>query len=259
MLIAGLLLFSTSLLHTKPAPVFADICIRGSGPYRFLVDTGSETSLIEPELAAELKLQPQFRVEVITQNTTRLLPGLKIEEIRIGQKRLHDVEIVFHDLAEARRLDPSIVGVLGMNALDQFDFALRPRSATLDIAPARPPGQAVPFYRIEDRLAIKARMGREDLTLIVDSGATHIVLFRMPKAMANSPALPTTFGTLEGARSAVPTCWTAGMTFSRSLRFGTLPAAVVSRRDSRADGLIPASLFREIYVDHTRSEIVLVQ
>jgi hypothetical protein len=258
-LTAGLLLFSAGLLNTKPCPVVVDVSIGSNGPYRFLVDTGSQTSLIDPKLAGQLALKPEFRVEILTQNTTRLLPALKMNTLHIGQKRLHETEVVFHDLAEARRVDPSVVGVLGMNALADSDFALLPRAGRLNVTDGRPSGEVVPFYRIENRIAIKARMGGESLTLILDSGATHMVLFRTPEAMAKTKGLPAAYGTLEGARRIVPTVWTADMTFTKALRFGTLPAAIVTRPGTQVDGLIPASLFRKIYVDQSRGEVVLVR
>jgi hypothetical protein len=134
-----------------------------------------------------------------------------------------------------------------------------PRGGRFDAVPKRPPGEAVPFERIEDRIAIKAQMGRESLTLILDSGATHIVLFRTPEAMTKTPAIPATFGTIEGARTTLPTCWTADMAFTKKLKFGTLPAAIVTRPGTQVDGLLPTSLFKAIYVDHVRSEVVLVR
>ena len=146
-----------------------------------------------------------------------------------------------------------------MNALAGIDFTLMPGTGTLDIAGARPSGDVVPFYRMEGRMAVTARMGRESLKLILDSGATHIILFRTPAAMAKSPAIRAVFGTLEGARLAVPTCWTADMAFTSGLRFGTLPAAIVARPGTHVDGLVPASLFRKIYVDQARGEAVFVQ
>lgn len=259
MLIAGLLLFSSSLLNTKPSPVFAEVSIGTEGPFRFLIDTGSQTSLIDPKLAGQLNLKPEFRVEVVTQNSTRLLPALRMNTLHIGQKPLRETEVVFHDLAESRRFDPSIQGVLGLNALAGLDFALVPGSGKLDLTAERPSGEVVPFSRLEDRIAIQARMGRENLTLILDSGATHMVLFHTPEAMVETPLVTTTFVTLEGARSVVPTCWTADMFFTHGLRVGMLPAAIVTRRDTQVDGLLPAAVFKKIYVDQKRGEVVLVR
>src|SRR2546425_10052670 len=103
MLIAGLLFLFSGLINTKPSPVFADVYLGTHGPYRFLVDTGSQTSLIDPKLASELHLKPEFRVEVVTQHSTRLLPGMKVSTPQIGQRTLPAIELVFHDVAEARR------------------------------------------------------------------------------------------------------------------------------------------------------------
>lgn len=259
MLIAGLLLFSTSLLNVKPSPVLADVSIGSEGPYRFLVDTGSQSSLIDPDLAAQLNLRPEFRVEVVTQNSTHLLPALRVKTFHIGPTQLGEVEVIFHDLAQARRLDPSVKGVLGLNALAGFDFALVPRAGKLDLTAERPSGEVVAFHRVDDRIAIAARRGRETLTLILDSGANHVVLFRTPEAMVKNPPVATTMATLDGARNVVPTCWTADMFFTEGLRVGTLPAAIVRRPGTQVDGLLPASVFKKIYVDQTRGEVVLVR
>ena len=257
--IAGLLLFSTSLLNVKPTPVFADVSVGAAGPYRFLVDTGAQTTLIDPKLAGQLNLKPEFRVEVVTQNSSRLLPGVKVNTLRIGQTLLPATEVVFHDLAEARRLDSTVQGVLGLNALAGIDFTLTPATAQLDLTAGRPYGEVVKLYRVEDRIGIKARMGREMLTFILDSGATNIVLFRTPIAMIKTPPVATTFATMDGARNVVPTCWSADMVFGDDLRVGMKPAAMVSRPETQVDGLLPASVFKSVYVDQGRGEVVLVR
>jgi predicted aspartyl protease len=261
MVAAGLLLLllNSGAINTKASPVFTGVYIGTQGPYRFLVDTGSEATLIDPVLAAKLHLEPQFRSEVVTQYSTRLVPGLKTAALRLGQRTLPETEVLFHDVTEARRLDPSVSGVLGLAALSSLDFTLSPSTGSLDQEAKRPLGTVVPFFRIDGRMAVKARMGNEVLTLILDSGATHVVLFRTPAAMASVPPVSTTFTTLDGARNVVATCWTADMFFGDSLRVGTLPAAIVQRKDSHVEGLLPASVFRRIYVDHGRSELVLVR
>ena len=85
----------------------------GRGPFRFLVDTGAQSTMIQASLASELKLQPEFRVELVTVNGTRLTPGAKLRTLRLGATVLPELEVLFHDLTEARRLDPAIRGVPG--------------------------------------------------------------------------------------------------------------------------------------------------
>ena len=41
------------------------------------------------------------------------------------------------------------------------------------------------------------------------------------------------------------------------LRFETMPAALVVAGNRQVDGLLPASVFRKIYIDQTRSELVV--
>lgn len=255
----ALLLFSTAMLHVKPQPVFADVWFEQRGPYRFLVDTGAQTSRIETKLAAELGLKAEYRVEVVSQNSTHIEPALHRKGMRAGRTALPETELVFDDVAEAKRLDGSVRGVLGMNALQGLNFTLLPREGRVDFEAARPEGETLPLQHIEERIGMAARMGRETLTLILDSGSNHIVLFRTPQAMAKTKHIAATLSTLDGARNVAATYWTEDMFFSPNMRVGMLPAAVVRARATQVDGLLPASVFQAIYVDQARDELVLVR
>ena len=257
MIVGALVLLSSALLNIKHAPVFADVRIGAAGPYRFLVDTGAQTSLIDSKLAATLRINPEFHVNVVTQSGSHLAPAVRARTLAIGDRALPETELVFYDVGEARRLDRGVRGVLGLNALAALDFTLSPASGHLDLTADRPEGEVVPLYLIEGRIGLRARMGNETLTLILDSGSSHVVFFRTPLVMAKTKALIATFGTLDGARQSVPTTWTEDMFFDR-LRVPMLPAAIVERKAAHADGLLPASVFRKIHVDRGRGEIVLV-
>lgn len=264
MFIAALLLLTTSFIHdsqlsAKPSPVFADVYIGSSGPFRFLVDTGAETTLIDPQLAATLHLEPQFRVELVTQQSSQFIPGTKLTNLRVGGRTLPATEVVFQDVAEARLMDASVKGILGLNALSSFDFTLSPPSGRFEDTEVRPSGEVVPYFEIEGRMAIKARMGAETLTLILDSGSNHMVLFHLPAAMAKVRPVATTITTIEGARSTVPTCWSAEMTLGDQLHISTLPAAIVQANGTQAEGLLPVSAFKTVHVDQSRHELILVR
>ena len=259
MLSAAILLFSSSLLDVRPQPVIADVCIASKGPYRFLVDTGAESTYIDPKLAAGLNLKPAYRVEVVSQYTTRLAPALRLNSLRIADTILPESELVIESIPEAKRLDASIVGVLGLNAFAGLNYTLRPAAGKLEIAPPRPNGETLPLRRAEGRIAIPAVMGNETLNFVLDSGANHVVLFRTPRAMSRIAAVPSTLSTIDGARYAVPACWTAEMIFGDRLRVGTLPAAIVSRPGTAVDDLLPASVFKAVYIDQARAEVVLVR
>jgi len=250
--ILPLVLLSASLLNVKPSPVFAEVTIGTAGPYRFVVDTGAQTSLIDTKLAAELGLKPDHRVAVVTVNSERVRPATKVKSLRVGRVELPETELVFDDLDRA-----GVRGLLGLNALTGLDFQLLPKKGRLELGAARPTGEAVPMRRIENRIVVEARMGSQTLTLILDSGATNLVLFRTPDAMAKTDSLDATFRTIEGMRRVLPTTWSSDMVFGAALKVGMAPAAIVARPGTKADGLLPASLFKSVYVDQARGEVVL--
>lgn len=254
MLIGALVLFSTAMVNRPPMPVFADLYIGNRGPYRFLVDTGAQTSLIDRKLAAELNLKPEFQVDVLTQHTTRNLDALRARALRIGSTTLPETELVIDDLSGVA----PVRGLLGLNALGSLNFSLTPKSGRLELEGERPAGAAVPLRTVGGRIAVQARMGDEAFVLALDSGAAHIALFRLPAAMAKTHALPTVITTVDGARSAVPTTWTKPMTLG-ALELPSLPAAILERKDADVDGLLPASVFKVVYIDRRRGEAVLVR
>jgi predicted aspartyl protease len=251
--ILPLVLLSASLLNVKPCPVFAEVTIGTAGPYRFVVDTGAQTSLIDAKLAAELGLKADHRVSIVTVNSERLRPAAKVNSLRVGRVELPATELVFDDFDRA-----GVRGLLGLNALAGLDFELLPKKGRLELGAARPLGEALPMRRVEDRIAVEARMGSETLTLILDSGATNLVLFRTPEAMAKTDSMAATFSTIEGMRKILPTTWSSDMVFG-GLKVGMAPAAIVARPGTQADGLLPASLFKAVYVDRGRGEVVLVR
>ena len=79
-----MLLFSTVPIPSKPALVKVDVHVGVRGPFRFLVDTGAQSTLIQSELALELGLKPQFRVELVTLNGTSLTPGARLRGLVAG-------------------------------------------------------------------------------------------------------------------------------------------------------------------------------
>ncbi len=156
-------------------------------------------------------------------------------------------------------MDPSIRGVLGFNALSHLGFLLSPGAGRLDVGAPRPPEEVIPFAVVNGRMVLKTQMGKETLALVLDSGASHVVLFPTPAAMARTSSIASSLSTYDGARSVAPTTWTSDMVFTRRLRVGMLPAAIVPRKGTEVEGLLPASLFKKIFVDRARQELVVVR
>jgi predicted aspartyl protease len=109
------------------------VYVNGSGPYRFLVDTGAERTLIAEEVAAQLSL-PQGR-KVLLEGIIRGEPAVlvKIESLRMGS-------LVCPPL-EAPVLPRAMLGVdgyLGLDVLDRHRVILDFRAGRLTVT--RPQG-----------------------------------------------------------------------------------------------------------------------
>ncbi len=249
----------TGPLPLPTPPIVVEVSWGGRPPVAMLVDTGAESTTIDPGVAAGWGLKPEFAVELVNLHGTRLVPGLRTRELSIGGTALGELEVLLVDAGAARARAPKVKGVLGANALRGLDYTLLPRKGELQVGAPRPEGVVLPLGFARDRLRIDAKMGTETLRFVLDSGANHVVLFRTPEAMRKTPPVEFELTTIEGARSSVPTTWTKDMVFGDRMTVKMQPAGIVKARGAEHDGLLPAGIFTAIHVDGKRGELVLVR
>src|SRR5579872_906715 len=95
--------------------------INQSGPYDFMVDTGSQLNVIDPRLAAQLNLKPQGTVGTLRR--CQLFPCASVgvlDSLQAGSQTMLKPLAVVEDLAPIQIADPPIRGVLGENFLSHF-------------------------------------------------------------------------------------------------------------------------------------------
>ena len=105
------------------------VYINGAGPYRFLVDTGAERTLLAAEIAAQLNLPQGARV--IVQGIVRGEPGMLVE---VGNLRMGSLLCPTLEVPVLPRAMLGVDGYLGLDVLDRhrviLDFAARTLSVT---------------------------------------------------------------------------------------------------------------------------------
>jgi clan AA aspartic protease (TIGR02281 family) len=95
----------------------------------FLVDTGASYCVIAPALARELALvHTGATVSLHTANGIVRAPVVRLRTVDLGSTRAHDVQAIVHDA-----VGPEVDGVIGLNFLNQFRYAIDPRRRTLDL------------------------------------------------------------------------------------------------------------------------------
>jgi len=241
--------------------VAIEVSVNREGPFLFMLDTGTSTTLVSLELAQRLSLAPLDRVRLVTPGGARLVARARLESLAVGSAAVVDPFVVCVDFGPLRDAAGPIDGVLGQNFLERFNYTVdyERRLLKFDEAGASPPvGSRVPLECSRGRVLIKANGAR----LVLDSGADNLVLF---ESRRRKPALPVerSFDAGRLATSAgtgfVRTGWVPFLTVGGET-FRDLPAALVSSAsgEERAeDGLLPTRLFRFLYFNHREGYVVL--
>lgn len=234
-------------------PIVKDVYVNGQGPFRFLLDTGAQSNVLDPELARRLGLKGVQAVEVATVNGTLLAPLAPDVTITVDGKSSGPVEVIWYPLEAARRVDPGIEGVLGQAFLSRFRYVIDYKNKKLLLDPAaEPPGVKVPLHWIHGRPTLHAADGTR---WVIDSGAPLPILFRGPAVAASGNGFVATSaaGSLAAGRDRLDS-----VVFG-DLRLTRLSVAILPADGHEEDGLLPASLFRSVYLNPREGYAILTR
>lgn len=246
------------------------VTLNGAGPFEFLLDTGTTTTMIEPALARRLELPPGERESIANMTSENVGAWSRLNSLTIGSKTIVDADVLVVPLGAIEQLDARVRGVLGNDVLGRNSFLLSNAKERLVFdgdgsLSARVSGTHIPLHQTDGRLLVEAEIPgvRRPLSFVLDSGCDSVFLFE--KA-------PGDLGTALGADRGVLTVHTA--TGVRGLQTGRLrglrlaggslgslqalilrdPVALEGRAE---DGLLPTSLFREVWFDHEGGFLIL--
>lgn len=236
--------------YTLPAKTVAhtmmltQVYLNGHGPFRMMVDTGAAASAVRPEIAARIGLEALYRVEQVTASGPSWVAAGSAS-IRVGGAVDEGVELLFSPNAQQ-----GADGVLGQSWLDRHSYLLdfRRRLVVLDgAAPAE--GVRLELAELEGRPCVTASVDGATSQLVLDSGASTLLLFRPQARYGKRATLLTHNGSVEaGVGKAVVSI---GDRFRGAMTAAELPGEVPR-------GLLPASAFRAVYVAKRERIVVLV-
>jgi len=246
--------------------LIVSICVNDRGPYDFVLDTGTNTTLIEPDLAASLQLHPVDRIALSTLTGSAPLPRYIVDSISIGKAFIPHVEMLSQALPALHGLDGTVQGILGLNALREFSFRIDNVQKRLDLfidepLPPFPKSRRVAAEVSQDRILVpvsaEAAVGGA-WKLELDSGISHVVVFGEKISRAKNGNAATTRITTNFPGSPVATLRNESFEVGPT-RFNNFPIVVFGARLSATlpgkDGLLPVSLFRAILFDRATSSL----
>ena len=244
-------------ISLKDGFVFVNVMINGRGPFRMLVDTGTTTSLLDPEAAADARLVYDHRVVLASLGGEKPLPATSQAELRIGSATAADVEIAVTPVSHVRKIDPRARGILGQSFLSRSAYLIDYARKKLWLGEdAIQRAEELPFALSARQtngrtiLPVTLQSGGPSWRLTLDSGASNLIL----KCRARCPriadphsgdrvlAIVGERAVLSGTLRQVDIAG-ARMSFVQALLVDTdLP-------DGQDDGVLPSRWFSAVYVD----------
>jgi hypothetical protein len=266
---------SVPLHLTNSHQMIVAVSVNHSGPYNFLLDTGTQVTMVDPSLAAELHLNTQGLAGVAGVGFLASAPVAQLDLLEVGSHAVANQKVLVFDFQNSHSVDLHLFrGVLGEDFLGEFDmlidnahnllclddsFAMAANVKGAHIAlmaPARTTN-GMPALR---SLIIAARLSdaTRPVRLKLDSGTNVSFLFYTARYMplellARTSLLGGGFDRAQRPVSTIPL---------QDMRIGSLEFPRVSfftyadypeglSRTSDYDGLLTLGIFRRVFICHT--------
>jgi hypothetical protein len=180
-----------------------------SGPYHFLVDTGSANTLVTPALVRKYGLTdnraPKVRVASAEGDILELATAT-LEKIQLGDAKFEDVPVLVHDLAQlSAHLGIRIDGLLGFPMFRETRLTLDYPHSRVVLQPANatalPAGTMLPFDDATKTPIVPLQLGARRILVLVDSGSDATISLNpigLDARFAYGPRPGATIGTIAG-------------------------------------------------------------
>ena len=150
-----------------------DVHVNGRGPYRFVVDSGADTSVVGQHIARDLELPLGTPVILNGVTARNVVDSVKIAELKVGTSRIPNLE-----LPALRESDVGSDGLIGIDALNQQRLMLDFEAHKVRVEDASErvhisPGDIViTAKRIQGQLILThVKAGNVALDAVIDTGS----------------------------------------------------------------------------------------
>lgn len=268
------------LLHSRTRLLIVLARINGRGPYKFILDTGSNTTLVESSLFRELGLKetghPSHKmIDWMSLGKLAVANEISIE----GGPSKSNIRVLEVDGIKRPDIDPSIRGVLGENFLSALDLLIDNRHHEVtfddgDVLASSLDGEhlslaltgSVRGLQVNDRPTVSARVSsfnaNRPLHLLVDTGIEGANLVAQQEIGAeNVPtAAVKSAGTMALLGDSSPCAhWKGriqlGRTTTPKIKMTSCLGSLAGASDN--DGTLPTFIFDSIFINHARGYLIL--
>lgn len=147
--------------------------VNDTGPHRFVIDSGADSSVIGERLAAALKLKAGEPTLLNAMTDTQMVERVFIDELELGPTRLYNLQVPV-----LKEVNIGADGMIGLDALVEqrlmLDFEKRQISVDDALTPAtRMDGEIVVRARLQrgQLILTEVRANRIPIDAVVDTGS----------------------------------------------------------------------------------------
>ena len=251
----------------KDGFVFVNAIINGHGPFRMLVDTGTSTTLLAPEAAAEAGLKFDHRIVLTSLGGEKPLLATSAGELQVGSATETGIEIAVAAISHVRKIDPLASGILGQSFLSRsaylIDYARKKLWLGEDaIRRAEELPYIISTPQISGRTIVPVtfQAGGPSWRLTLDSGASNLILKCSAQCpMITDPRSGDRVLALVGERTVLS--GTLRRLEIAGARMWSVHAVLVDTDlpDGQDDGVLPSHWFSAVYVDSDAGMVRLAQ
>lgn len=256
--------------------IIVAVSVNHSGPFDFLLDTGTQVTMVDPSVAAELHLSTFGEAEVASAGFHASASFATLDSVQAGSHGVRDLKVLVYGLQNLQASNLNVQGVLGEDFLEQFDMLIDNAHSLLCLddsaamraqvkgqhvdllSPGRTPDQIGDGAPLPKSLIVSVRLsdGMRPVRLKLDSGTNVPFLYNTSEYLAVGAYRG---ASLRGGANGGQRTFTAlppqnvkiGSVELARVPFVTLAGAQKDRRTSDFDGLLTLGLFRRVFVDHS--------
>ena len=260
--------------------IIVPVVINRTGPYEFLVDTGTGSTIVDPVLATELHLKTRGSVEVVGVGFSTAASFAYLDLLEAGSHSVTNHPVEVEDLQPVQAADLHFRGILGGDFLGHFDVLMdyAHRMLCLDdtkvmqaavkgghialVTPSQTPDE-VPLTTLLIIPVHLSGFGARQLLLMLDSGANASCLFN--HAVNLAPGLRQTRqrdgygadGVKRGFSILPPQSIQIGSFNIQQVSFAAPADSGENALTSKEDGLLTTGLFRRVFISYADRFVVL--
>jgi hypothetical protein len=253
------------------------VSINHAGPFSFLLDTGTQMTMVDPALAAALHLEATGKAEVASVGMQSAASFAEASFVEAGSHSVANHKVLVYELANLQATGLKIQGVLGEDFLEQFDMLIDNGHGLLCLDDsgamrAEVKGSRIPLLGSPQRtdaalpksliVSVQLSDGMRPVRLKLDSGSNANFLYNTSEYMAMGLFRG---ASLHGGSGAAQKTFTAlppqdvkiGPATLARVPFITLIGAQKNSHTSEFDGLLTMGQFKRVFIDHADHFAVL--